>query len=146
MPNVTVTIGTDSVITANNANSIVSLGSNSDEAIMLSKTLKYIYTSVKSDINFNATKQETSVMYDASSIYAQMLSVYEFSKFLESRGYVVSYIQVDGTTPVATQSYANDDAIKANLYSTSNQTGIKYVKIDWSSPASASNYVITITA
>lgn len=146
MPNVTVTIGTDSVITANNANSIVSLGSNSDEAIMLSKTLKYIYTSVKSDINFNATKQETNVMYDASSIYAQMLSVYEFSKFLESRGYVVSYIQVDGTTPVATQSYANDDAIKANLYSTSNQTGIKYVKIDWSSPASASNYVITITA
>ena len=62
MPNVTVTIGTDSVITANNANSIVSLGSNSDEAIMLSKTLKYIYTSVKSDINFNATKQETSVI------------------------------------------------------------------------------------
>ena len=146
MPNVTVTIGTDSVITANNANSIVSLGSNSDDAIMLSKTLKYIYTSVKSDINFNATKQETNVMYDVSSIYAQMLSVYEFSKFLTSRGYVISYIQVDGTTPVATQSYANDDAIKANLYSTSNQTGIKYVKIDWSSPASASDYVITITA
>lgn len=146
MPNVTVTIGTDSVITANNANSIVSLGSNSDEAIMLSKTLKYIYTNVKSDINFNATKQETNVMYDVASIYAQMLSTYEFSKFLTSRGYAISYIQVDGTTPVATQSYASDDAIKANLYSTSNQTGIKYVKIDWSSPASASNYVITITA
>ena len=146
MPNVTVTIGTDSVITANNANSIVSLGSNSDEAIMLSKTLKYIYTNVKSDINFNATKQETNVMYDVASIYAQMLSVYEFSKFLTSRGYTISYIQVNGTTPVATQSYANDDAIKANLYSTSNQTGIKYVKVDWSSPASASDYVITITA
>jgi hypothetical protein len=147
MADVNVVIGSDSVISADSANSIVGFGSNSDYAFTLSRTLKYIYTNVKNDINFRATKQETSVLYDVSALYnASQLSVYEFNKFLESRGYSTVFKQQDGTTDVDTQVYADDDAIKANLYSSLNPAGIKFVSVDWSVPATAENYVITIDA
>lgn len=147
MANVNVTIGSDSVISADSALSIVGFGSDSSYAFMLSRTLKYIYTTVKNDINFRATKQETSVLYDVSVLYnAEQLSVYEFNKFLESRGYTIVFKQQDGTTDVATQSYADDAAIKANLYSSTNVQGIKFVSVDWAVPATTENYVITIDA
>lgn len=146
MADVSVVIGSDSVISADSALSIVGFGSNSDYAFMLSRTLKYIYTNVKSDINFRATKQETSVLYDVSSLYANQLSVFEFNKFLTSRGYSIVFKQEDGATDVSTQVYADDEAIKANMYSDQNTTGIKFVSVDWSSPTTAENYVITIDA
>ena len=147
MADVNVVIGSDSVINADSAHSIVGFGSNSDYAFMLSRTLKYIYTNVKNDINFRAAKQETSVLYDVGALYnASQLSVYEFNKFLTSRGYTTVFKQQDGTTNVDTQVYADDDAIKANLYNNLNPAGIKFVSVDWSVPASTENYVITIDA
>ena len=141
-----VTIGSNSIISASNADAIVDLGSNSEVAFSLSKTLQYIYTSVKNTINELSLNRETNVNYDIFNLYAAGLTVYEFKNFLESRGYVVKYKQNDKITDVSNQSYTDDDDIKSNLYnSSSNTTGIKYVNIDWSSPASTSNYVITIS-
>ncbi len=145
MPDIDVSIGQNSIISASSANSINISNENNDFAFSLSRTLHYIYTAVKNSINNKAMSGETSIRYDIFDIYGANLTAYEFKNFLSSRGYSVSFKKNDGVTNV-TGTYSNDADIKANLYSSTNPDGIRYINIDWSSSSSSvSNYVITIS-
>lgn len=139
-----VNIGSNSIVAADNAVVIVSNGSDSDDAITLSKTLQYIYTTVQNNIYAQSLKQENHTNFDVFYLYGMGYTVYEFVNFLQSRGYIVTFKEIDGITTVEGQ-FESDADIKADLYNaTTNVDGIKFVDVDWSVPGTSSDYVITI--
>lgn len=149
MPEISVSIGSNSIINASNASSIVLNGSDSNFATVLSKTLQFIYTTVKTNISSYSLVQKDNINYNVFNLYGSGFTVYEFRNFLQSRGYQVIFKQLDGVTDVSNQTYADDTEILANLYdSDTNTTGIKYVNINWneSNISSGFDYSIIFSA
>lgn len=139
-----VSIGSNSIVNADNAVTIMLNGSDSDDAVTLSKTLQYIYTTVQDNIYAQSLKQENHTNFDIFYLYGIGLTVYEFVNFLQSRGYIVTFKEIDGSTTVEGQ-FENDADIKADLYNKdTNVHGIKFVDVDWTTIGPTSDYVITI--
>lgn len=149
MSEISVNIGSNSIINASNASSIVLNGSDNNFAMMLSKTLQFIYTTVKNNISSYSLVQKDNINYNVFNLYGSGFTVYEFRNFLQSRGYQVLFKQLDGVTDVSNQTYADDSEILANMYDADdNVNGIKYININWSDEniGSGFDYCIIFTA
>lgn len=145
MSEISVSIGSNSIINASNASSIVLNGSDNNFAMMLSKTLQFIYTTVKNNISSYSLVQKDNINYNVFNLYGSGFTVYEFRNFLQSRGYQVLFKQLDGVTNVSNQTYADDSEILANMYDADdNVNGIKYININWNESNISSGFDYSI--